>query len=142
MRNTESSDRAEQRVGSLWSYAIIGLAVGAAIIASAVLPQSSFGFAPFAAAVVIVLVDRIARRFEDPHISNHLSRWTIAYVAVIGAAAFAAFIVVAAVVRKGDALWLAWAMAVLVLVAIIGTWFVDKRPTAEAVSDSEKQLSE
>jgi hypothetical protein len=135
VRNTEKASVNERHEGHLGYYLAIGLVAGAAVISSAVLPREMAGLGFTVAAVLIGLIDFLARRFSHSPLSTRPDRGTIVYLAAFVVVLIIAVALVWTVVRNGDAMWLAWTMAGLVFAVIVaGNWIVDRRSTRKAAS--------
>ena len=135
--STDKSYENELSGRYLWYFLTLGVLCGAVIIVMAVLPQTITGFALAAALVLFALINRISRRFSSSRIRPHFrGARGITYLVIVGAVFVAALVLDWAIVRRGDALWLAWIMAVVVFAVVaIGTWIAeghpaDKQPSA------------
>jgi hypothetical protein len=110
----------------------MGLLCGAWVIALAVLPEPIIGFATVVMLVLFGLINFLRRFSAAPLL---YARGTIVYLVALGAVLVGAYVLDLAVVRHGDALWLAWTMAGLVLVVCAsGAWFVEGRSTHKPAS--------
>jgi hypothetical protein len=107
VRSAETANSTERPEFQLWYYLAVAFVVGAALIASAMLPQQIFGLAPVAASGLVALIGFLAHRSGDSPFSTRPSPWTIVYLVVVAVALVGAFVLVATVVRHDDALWLA-----------------------------------
>ena len=130
-----STDKPSSPERHLWYYLAMGVVAGAAVIAFAVLPTQLAGLALVAAAVLIAPIDFLAHRFSASPFSTHLRRGAIIYLVVLCVVMAGALVLVWTVMRNGDALWLAWAVAgLLFLVVVSGAWIVEGRSTHKTVS--------
>jgi len=128
----------EDRFGHhAWYFAALGLIGGAAIVASAVLPQQIAGLTLIAAAFLIGIVDRLARRYGAAPPPAKLRLGTISYYVAVALILIGSFVIVWTVVRNSDTIWVAWIVAaVQFIVALSGAWVVGRRVAhkTEAVS--------
>lgn len=137
-RAVDKSRTNQRAPGHLWYYASIGVISGAAVILFAVLPEAIAGIALVVFALAVSLFDRLARRFSNSPIPTLLQGGAIVYLIAVAVVVFGALALVWVVLRDGNGqpLWLAWALAMLVVVVIGSGAFIfegrSSRGTASA----------
>jgi hypothetical protein len=130
--NPETSNQVRRPGRHVWYFAAMGLIAGAAIVAPVVLPQEIAGVTLVALALLVGIVDRVARRCGAAPAPAKFSAGIISYYVLLALVLIGSLVVVWAVVRNSDAIWLAWILAgVQFVVALTGAWVVDGRVTHE-----------
>ena len=115
-----------------WYYLTTGVIAAAAVIGFAVLPQLVAGPVLTGAALLSLLIDRLARRFSSSPFNTRVDAGIIVYRTVVGVVVVGSLILVWTVVRNGDVPWLAWVLAGAVFVVLlIGAWIEDGRLTPQ-----------
>lgn len=106
-----------------WYYAITGVIAGAAVVATALLPQQIAGLFLVAAALFVGVTSRIAGKASGTRLPIPASAAGVGYLVALAVVVIGSLIVVWTVVRPGGPSWLAWMLAALVfVVALSGTW--------------------
>lgn len=104
-------------------YALLGLIVAAAIVASAYLPAAIAGVSLAIAGIVVWIVDRVFPASAKPHLSG-LATTDAVYLAVVAAIVVVALVVVWTLVRESGTYWVAWVLGGVVLLATLAASFV------------------
>ena len=118
----------------VWYYISVGLAAGGSLVLFAVLPQSFAGLSFAAAALVVAVVNFLARRTGVAPFSARLGRVALIYLGVIAGALILAVILVWVAVDRGNGFWVALAAGVIVFAVIgLGAWVVE-RPSSKTVT--------
>ena len=98
------------------------------------LPQSFAGLSFAAAALVVAVVNFLARRTGVAPFSARLGRVALIYLGVIAGALILAVILVWVAVDRGNGFWVALAAGVIVFAVIgLGAWVVE-RPSSKTVT--------
>ncbi|MBM7494358.1 cobalamin synthase [Micromonospora luteifusca] len=122
-----------QIVAPWWYYAVIGIVAGAAVAATALLPQQIAGPLLVVAALFVGVTSRIAARAAGTRLPIPASAVGVGYLVALAVALIGSLIVAWTVVRPDGPSWLAWMLAALVfVVALSGTWVAKTGRTAQA----------
>lgn len=106
-----------------WYYAIIGVIAGAAVAASAFLPEEIAGIFLVVAALSVGVASRIAAKLSGSRLPVPAGAAGVGYLVAVAVVVIGSLIVVWTVVRPDGPAWLAWMLAALVsVVTLSGTW--------------------
>ena len=136
--NTQTESKESGNLGRAprhpWYYISVGLVVAGSLVLFAILPQSFAGLSFVAAALVVAVVDFLARRADVSPFSTRLGRVALIYIGVIAVALILAVILVWVAVGGGNGFWVALAAGVVVFAVIaLGAWVVE-RPSSKTVT--------
>ncbi|MCZ7373403.1 hypothetical protein [Micromonospora sp. WMMC250] len=115
-----------QIVAPWWYYGITGLIAGAAIVASAFLPQQVAGIFLVVAALLVGVASRVAAKSSGTRLPVPASAAGIGYLVALAVVVIGSLIVVWTVVRPDGPSWLAWMLAVLAFAVTLGGAWVAK----------------
>ncbi|MET4704843.1 hypothetical protein [Frigoribacterium sp. UYMn621] len=134
--NAEDSSGTGRFALQILQYLAPAVVTAAAMIAFAVLPRQ-FGGLPFTAALVLFMIFNIVRRRMGllPRSPVRPRGWGVVYVVALFVVMATSLTLEWVVVRQGDAPWLPWILAGVVLVSIAsGAWIIEGRTPVPTVS--------
>ncbi|WP_422770232.1 hypothetical protein ACN28C_26450 [Plantactinospora sp. WMMC1484] len=110
-----------------WYYSITGVITGAAVVATALLPQQISGFFLVAAVLLVGVISRVTGRIVGKAWGTRLPFPTgaagVGYLVALAVVVIGSLIVAWIVVRPSGPSWLAWMLAALVFVVTLsGRW--------------------
>ncbi|MGN6427601.1 MAG: hypothetical protein ACTHMF_12345 [Leifsonia sp.] len=108
----------------IWYFVLLGVDVATAIILFGTLPRQFAGLALVGGALLVVLIDLIARRSSESPLRPPLSRAAVTYLIVLGVCLLLAIGLVWGVVWPSNADWLLWVLAVALFLLTAGGAFV------------------
>ncbi|UOE43166.1 hypothetical protein [Agromyces larvae] len=114
---------------SRWYFPAVGIVAAAAVVTSVFLPQPAAGLVLVVAAIVVGVIDFIARKSSGGSpLSPPLSRRAVVYVAAVAVVLVGSLVVAWTLLRPGDSQWFVWMLGAFVFAVVAsGVWVAEER---------------